>query len=110
MPLQVEPELLTTSHMLIVSCMASWTLMQVAPGVTPTLIERLVQARSDLSKQDQKEVMEECRDVFANRQRALGDDGVAAAKGKTNLVPFKVGLCWQPALGPSLWHCGRQNT
>ena len=83
--------------------------MQVAPGVTPTLIERLVQARSDLSKQDQKEVMEECRDVFANRQRALGDDGAAAAKGKTNLVPFKVGPCRQPALGPSLWHCGRQN-
>lgn len=68
------------------------SLLQVAPGVTPTLIERLVQARSDLSKQDQKEVMEECRDVFANRQRALGDDGAAATKGKTNLVPFKVAL------------------
>ena len=81
-------------------------LMQVAPGVTPTLIERLVQARSDLSKQDQKEVMEECRDVFANRQRALGDDGAAATKGKTNLVPFKVGSWWQPAVGlPSLALC-----
>ena len=67
-------------------------LAQAAPGVSPALIERLVQARSDLSKQDAKEVMEECRDVFLNRQRALGEDGPATSKGKTNLVPFKVAL------------------
>lgn len=68
----------------------------MSPGVTPTLLERLVQARVDLSKADAREVMDECRDVWANKQRTVGDEAQTPAavpsKKKEPMVPFKVAL------------------
>ena len=65
---------------------------QVAPGISPTLLERIVQARSDLSKADAREVMLECREVFASKHSSDTSDAVLPAKGKNTTTPFKVAL------------------
>ncbi|KAK9812960.1 hypothetical protein WJX72_006516 [[Myrmecia] bisecta] len=65
------------------------SLLQVAPGITPALLERIVAARTDMNKADIKEVMEQCRDVYAQKQKSLGDDAPILAKGKAAGNPFK---------------------
>lgn len=54
-------------------------LLTSAPGVTPTLLANLVNARAasdrNMTKADAREVLEHCREVYASRQaRAGGDD------------------------------------
>lgn len=66
--------------------------MQVAPGITPTLLEHIVQARTDLSKADAREVMLDCREVFATKHTHDASDAPLPAKGKNTTTPFKVAL------------------
>lgn len=66
--------------------------MQVAPGITPSLLERIVQARTDLSKADAREVMLDCREVFATKHSNDVSDAALPAKGKNTTTPFKVAL------------------
>ena len=66
--------------------------MQVAPGITPALLERIVQARTDLSKADSREVMLDCREVFATKSGSDATDAALPAKGKNTTTPFKVAL------------------
>lgn len=66
--------------------------MQVAPGISPALLERIVQARSDLSKADSREVMLECREVFATKHSNDSSEAPLPAKGKNTTTPFKVAL------------------
>ncbi|KAL3132011.1 hypothetical protein ABBQ32_008631 [Trebouxia sp. C0010 RCD-2024] len=68
------------------------TLLQVAPGITPTLLEHIVQARTDLSKADAREVMLDCREVFATRHSHDVSDAPLPAKGKNTTTPFKIAL------------------
>lgn len=68
------------------------TLLQVAPGISPALLERIVQARSDLSKADSREVMLECREVFATKHSNDSSEAPLPAKGKNTTTPFKVAL------------------
>lgn len=49
------------------------------PGVTPALIERMVSARTDLTKADVKEVMDQCREVYSQRVKADGGEPQLAA-------------------------------
>ena len=65
---------------------------QGAPGITPALLERIVQARSDVSKADSREVMLDCREVFANKHTNDSSDAALPAKGKNTTTPFKVAL------------------
>ena len=71
--------------------MNAW-IIQVAPGITPSLLERIVQARSDLSKADAREVMLDCREVFATKHSNDVSDAALPAKGKNTTTPFKVAL------------------
>lgn len=64
----------------------------MAPGITPTLLERIVQARTDLSKADAREVMLDCREVFATKHSNDVSDAALPAKGKNTTTPFKVAL------------------
>ena len=64
----------------------------MAPGISPALLERIVQARSDLSKADAREVMLECREVFATKHSNDTSDAALPAKGKNTTTPFKVAL------------------
>lgn len=66
--------------------------MQVAPGITPSLLERIVQARTDLSKTDAREVMLDCREVFATKHNNDSPDAALPAKGKNTTTPFKIAL------------------
>jgi len=66
--------------------------LQVAPGISPALLERIVQARSDLSKADSREVMLECREVFATKHSNDSSEAPLPAKGKNTTTPFKVAL------------------
>lgn len=66
--------------------------MQVAPGISPALLERIVQARSDLSKADSREVMLECREVFATKHSNDSSEAPLPAKGKNTTTPFRVAL------------------
>ena len=54
-------------------------MLQMMPGVTPALIERLVSARTDLTKADVKEVMDQCREVYSQRVKADGGEPQLAA-------------------------------
>lgn len=65
--------------------------LQVAPGISPALLERIVQARTDLSKADSREVMIECREVF-HAKHSNGAAELLPAKGKNTSTPFKVAL------------------
>lgn len=51
------------------------TLLTTAPGVTPALLGNVLAARvatdKDMSRSDAKEVIESCRDVYAQQQRKL---------------------------------------
>ncbi|KAK9827315.1 hypothetical protein WJX81_003676 [Elliptochloris bilobata] len=47
------------------------SLLQVAPGITPTLLERIVAARTDLTKADIKEVMEHVTCPIVGRPGSL---------------------------------------
>ena len=67
-------------------------MFQAAPGITPALLERIVQARSDVSKADSREVMLDCREVFANKHSNDTSEAVLPAKGKNTTTPFKVAL------------------
>ncbi|CAK0787040.1 hypothetical protein CVIRNUC_010256 [Coccomyxa viridis] len=58
------------------------SLLQTAPGITPALVERLVASRQDLNKADIKEVMDQCREVYATRQRSLAEDASPLPKAK----------------------------
>ena len=63
----------------------------MAPGISPALLERIVQARTDLSKADSREVMIECREVFhAKHSNDVAEP--ASGKGKSASTPFKVAL------------------
>ena len=64
----------------------------MAPGITPSLLERIVQARTDLSKADSREVMLDCREVFATKHSNDVSDAALPAKGKNTTTPFKVAL------------------
>lgn len=64
----------------------------MAPGITPTLLEHIVQARTDLSKADAREVMLDCREVFATRHSHDVSDAPLPAKGKNTTTPFKIAL------------------
>ena len=64
----------------------------MAPGITPTLLEHIVQARTDLSKADAREVMLDCREVFATKRSHDVLDAPLPAKGKNTTTPFKVAL------------------
>ena len=64
----------------------------MAPGISPALLERIVQARSDLSKADSREVMLECREVFAAKHSNDTLDAALPAKGRNTTTPFKVAL------------------
>jgi len=66
--------------------------LQVAPGISPALLERIVQARSDLSKADSREVMLECREVFATKHSNDSSEAPLPAKGKNTTTPFRVAL------------------
>ena len=65
--------------------------LQVAPGISPALLERIVQARTDLSKADSREVMVECREVF-HAKHSNGAAESLPAKGKNASTPFRVAL------------------
>lgn len=43
------------------------------------MIERLISARTDLTKADVKEVMDQCREVYAQRMKAEGGEPQLAA-------------------------------
>lgn len=64
----------------------------MAPGITPVLLERIVQARTDLSKADAREVLLDCREVFATKHSNDVSDAALPAKGKNTTTPFKVAL------------------
>lgn len=65
--------------------------VQAAPGISPALLERIVQARTDLSKADSREVMIECREVF-HAKHSNDAAELLPAKGKSASTPFKVAL------------------
>ena len=56
------------------------------------MLERIVQARSDLSKADSRDVMLECREVFATKHSNDTSEAPLPAKGKNTTTPFKVAL------------------
>lgn len=51
-----------------------------------------MQARSDLSKADSREVMLECREVFATKHSNDSSEAPLPAKGKNTTTPFRVAL------------------
>ena len=51
-----------------------------------------MQARTDLSKADAREVMLDCREVFATKHSNDVSDAALPAKGKNTTTPFKVAL------------------
>lgn len=60
------------------------TLLTSSPGVSPTLLSGLVNARvatdKNMTKADAREILENCREVFAERQqRGLAEDALASA-------------------------------
>lgn len=63
----------------------------MAPGISPALLERIVQARTDLSKADSREVMIECREVFHAKHSNDVAESVTG-KGKSTSTPFRVAL------------------
>eukprot|EP00884_Botryococcus_braunii_P015581 jgi/Botrbrau1/2706/Bobra.0203s0048.1 len=81
-------------------------LLQAAPAIIPSLLEKIVAGRTDLTKADVREVMEQCRDVYLQRQKALGDVApVIPKQGKaaTTSTAFRVALAAakQRVMGPA---------
>mmetsp|Transcript_19085 Transcript_19085/g.53180 ORF Transcript_19085/g.53180 Transcript_19085/m.53180 type:complete len:779 (+) Transcript_19085:187-2523(+) len=61
-------------------------LLQVNTSLTPAQLEKLMQARTDMSKQDINEVMATCRDIYVGTQRKMGSAG-DAPMGKLSGTP-----------------------
>lgn len=61
-------------------------LLASAPGVTPTLLAGLVNARAatdrNMTKADAREILEHCREVFADRQARAGADEAGATSAQ----------------------------
>lgn len=67
------------------------TMVSLAPGLTATLLNGLLTARvaagDDFSKADAKEVMDECREVYASRQQQGGRAAAKAADAAPGAKP-----------------------
>ncbi|BDA50552.1 Exocyst complex component 3 [Coccomyxa sp. Obi] len=74
------------------------SLLQSAPGITPALLERIVASRPDLTKADIKEVIDQCRDVHATRQRNLSEDPGSLPKTATKAAGGKDWSAFRVAL------------
>eukprot|EP00887_Chlorella_sp_A99_P000004 scaffold16.g4.t1 len=64
------------------------TLLQSSPGITPTLLANLLNARAStdkaMTKADVREILEQCREVYADRQAS--DDSTLVTEGGRGVV------------------------